>query len=104
MTRIATIILNRNLPEPTDLLYDHLITYDGDYTDIYVLEAGSDIDKISKRCTWHANEPDIMKNGLRYGRGMNYGLLSLYKENRWSNYDAFFLLTNDTVLSKCKTN
>ena len=45
MNRIATIVLNRNLPGPTDRLYEHLSTFDGDLTDIYVLEAGSDIDK-----------------------------------------------------------
>ena len=45
MNRIATI-LNRNLPEPTDSLYEHLLTNDGDMTDIFVLEAGSDDDKL----------------------------------------------------------
>ena len=103
MNRIATIILNRNLPEPTDILYEHLLTVDGDMTDIFVLEAGSDDDKLSKYCTWHANDLDIKKNGLRYGRGMNFALLKLYEEKRWSNYDAFFLLTNDTELEKNKT-
>ena len=103
MKRIATIILNRNLPAPTDRLYKHLANIDGDLTDIYVLEAGSDIDKLSQYCSWHANEIDIQKNGLRYGRGMNYALLKLYKDKRWFNYDAFFLLTNDTELPQAKT-
>ena len=103
MKTIATIILNRNLPAATDRLYDHLVTIDGDLTDVYVLEAGSDIDKLSRYCTWHANDTDIQKNGLRYGRGMNYALLRLYEEKRWSNYDAFFLLTNDTELGPVKT-
>ena len=103
INRIATIILNRNLPGPTDQLYEHLVNIDGDLTDIYVLEAGSDIDKLSRYCTWHANDTDIQKNGLRYGRGMNYALLKIYQERRWSNYDAFFLLTNDTELGPSKT-
>ena len=34
--------------------------------------------------------------GLRYGRGMNFGLLKLWKENKFEKYDAFLLLTNDT--------
>lgn len=102
-TRVATIILNRNLPDPTDRLYEHLAATDGDLTDVFVLEAGSDIDKLSKYCTWHANDSNIRKNGLRYCRGMNYALLNLYKENKWSSYDAFFLLTNDTVLESRKT-
>ena len=103
MKRIATIILNRNLPGPTDRLYDHLVNIDGDMTDVYVLEAGSDNDKLSRYCTWHANDFDIQKYGLRYGRGMNYALLKLYQHNVWSKYDAFFLLTNDTELGPTKT-
>ena len=42
MNKVATIILNRNLPKPTDQLYEHLIKYDQEQTDIFVLEAGSD--------------------------------------------------------------
>tara|TARA_B100000674_G_C37965092_1_gene974179 strand:+ start:70 stop:894 length:825 start_codon:yes stop_codon:yes gene_type:complete len=103
MNRIATIILNRNLPGPTDRLYEHLVNIDGELTDVYVLEAGSDKDKLSRYCTWHANDIDIKKNGLRYGRGMNYALLKLYQAHCWSNYDAFFLLTNDTELCQTKT-
>jgi hypothetical protein len=103
MRRVATIILNRNLPEPTERLYEHLIEFDGDLTDIFVLEAGSDVERISRYCTWHANTPDIMRNGLRYSRGMNYALLTVFKEKNWAQYDAFFLLTNDTELRQEKT-
>ena len=103
MNRVATIILNRNLPDVTDKLYDHLNKYDHNHTDIFVLEAGSDPNNLSKYCTWYASETDIMKNGLRYNRGMNYALLSLYKENNWKKYDAFFLITNDTELNCKKT-
>ena len=42
MARVATIILNRNLPEVTDRLYGHLNKFDGDAADIYIVEAGSD--------------------------------------------------------------
>lgn len=100
MVRVATIILNRNLPEVTDSLVEHINKHDGKYTDVYVVEAGSDAKKFSKYMTWHANWDDAMKNGLRYSRGMNFGLSQLYKENKFQNYDAFFLLTNDTVLNK----
>ena len=103
MTRVCTIILNRNLPEPTEKLYEHLIKYDDEDNDIYVLEAGSDSDKKSKYTTWYADEPEILKNGLRYGRGMNYALLELFKNNNWNKYEAFFLLTNDTELYPNKT-
>ena len=39
--RVATIILNRNLPEITDNLCNHLRIHDSDFTDIFVVEAGS---------------------------------------------------------------
>ena len=97
---VATIILNRNLPEPTDKLVEHIKNYDSEYTDIYVLEAGSDKNLISKYATWIADTEDIREKGLRYPRGMNYALLKLWQENNWDNYDAFFLLTNDTELNK----
>lgn len=103
MKSIATIILNRNLPEPTDKLFEHLNKYDKNETDIYVLEAGSDKDKLSKYCTWYANSEEIINIGLRYPRGMNYALLNLWKEGKWRQYDAFFLITNDTEFSKSET-
>lgn len=96
MNKIATIILNRNLPEVTERLYEHLSKYDGDQTHIYVVEAGSDECKLSRYTTWHANSDEAMANGLRYGRGMNYGLIKLLNEGKYDDYDAFFLLTNDT--------
>lgn len=103
MKPIATIILNRNLPVPTDNLFEHLLKYDEKETDIYVLEAGSDKNKLSKNMTWHANTETINSNGLRYSRGMNYALLNLWKEKKWDKYDGFFLITNDTELSNKKT-
>ena len=65
MKKAATIILNRNLPEPTDRLVHHLQRYDFDYTDIFVVEAGSDEEKLSKFCTWHPNTPKIRKEGFK---------------------------------------
>jgi hypothetical protein len=96
MKKVATIILNRNLPEVTERLYEHLYKYDGDQTDIYVVEAGSDAGKLSRYCTWHVTSADVLANGLRYGRGMNFGLVQLLKECKFEQYEAFFLLTNDT--------
>jgi hypothetical protein len=96
MKKIATIILNRNLPVVTERLYEHLANYDGDQTDIYVVEAGSDADNLSRYVTWHANSEEILQNGLRYGRGMNFALVQLINESKFDQYDAFFLLTNDT--------
>ena len=103
MKRVATIILNRNLPDVTDALFAHLQRYDGDATDIFVVEAGSDSENLSKNVTWHATWPEAQAHGLRYCRGMNYGLSQLWKEEKFKQYDAFFLLTNDTELQPQKT-
>ena len=103
MKSTATRILNRNLAGPTEKLYEHLEKYDKSDTDIYVLEAGSDKDKLSKYYTWHANSKEIIKHGLRYPRGMNYALLNLWKEKKWKDYDSFFLISNDTELRSGKT-
>ncbi|MCE9551696.1 MAG: hypothetical protein K8R50_11990 [Betaproteobacteria bacterium] len=96
MKPVATIILNRNLPDVADRLCEHLMAHDGSLTDIFVVEAGTDMNRLSRHSTWHVNAPEVMKHGLRYGRGMNFGLLQLLKENRFSSYDSFLLLTNDT--------
>jgi len=96
--RVATLILNRNLPEVTNTLCEHLLRFDSDLTDVFVIEAGSDADHLSRYATWHASTPDVTANGLRYCRGMNYGLSQLWKEKKFHQYDAFFLLTNDTEL------
>src|SRR5437016_4639949 len=103
MKKIATIVLNRNLPDVTDRLCQHLEQYDGDMTDVFVVEAGSDKERLSQHTTWHADSPEAVEHGLRYSRGMNYGLSQLWLEGRFINYDAFFLLTNDTELNEKPT-
>jgi len=103
MKRVATIILNRNLPEVTNRLYEHLVHHDGDATDVFVVEAGSDSDRQSQYTTWYADWPEALTHGLRYPRGMNYGLSQLWSEGKFDQYDAFFLLTNDTVLQESST-
>ena len=103
MKRVATLILNRNLPEPTNKLVEHIKKYDGKLTDVFVIEAGSEDDRLSRFCSWHADWKDAREHGLRYSRGMNYGLSQLWKEDSFDKYDAFFLLTNDTEFSESPT-
>jgi hypothetical protein len=103
MKRVATLILNRNLPEVTNALFDHLQRFDADLTDVFVIEAGSDDDRLSKHVSWHADWPDARAHGLRYCRGMNFGLSQLWKQERFKDYDAFFLLTNDTEFQQKPT-
>jgi hypothetical protein len=100
MKKTATIILNRNLPEETNDLVEHLKKYDDEFTDIFVVEAGSDKNNLSKYCTWHVETEEAIKHGMRYSRGMNYGLLKLFQEGDWERYDSFFLITNDTKFPK----
>ena len=83
MKRVATIILNRNLPEVTENLYNHIDKFDGEETDIYVVEAGCDEDKLSSKMTWFADWEFARKEGLRYSRGMNFGLSMLLKEEKF---------------------
>ena len=101
--KTATIILNRNLPNVTNSLVEHLQKFDSENTDIFVVESGSDEDKLSDYCTWYANWDDAILSGLRYARGMNYGLSNLWKEGKFYNYESFFLISNDTVLSPKET-
>ena len=74
--------------------------FNGDISDIFILESGSDNNKLSKNYTWHAKEKLIRQKGLRFYRGMNYALLKLYKEQKFENYEAFFFTTNDSVFEK----
>ncbi len=94
--RVATIILNRNLPKITDKLYNNLKKYNKDVSDFFILESGSDYKNLSKNYTWHAKNKSFKKKGLRFFRGMNYALSELYKEGKFHNYDAFFLISNDS--------
>lgn len=103
MKRVATIVLNRNLPEITDRLCEHLLRHDGALTDVYVVEAGSDAARLSRHVSWHADWPEARSHGLRYCRGMNHGLSELWKSGKFAQYEAFFLLTNDTELDECAT-
>jgi len=100
MKNVATIILNRNLPDITDRLCDRLERVEGDLTDLFVVESGSEEKNLSRHRTWHADWPEARMNGLRYQRGMNYALSRLINEGKFDKYDEFFLLTNDTEFGK----
>ncbi len=96
MKKVATIILNRNLPEPTNKLFEFLEKEESDINDTFIVEAGSNKDQLSKYYTWYEDSLEVMKNGLRFPRGMNYGLSKLYESGKYHDYDAFLLITNDT--------
>ena len=101
--KTATIILNRNLPDVTDNLVKHISKFDGELTDIFVIEAGSDEINLSKNMTWHINDTFTKKYGLRYPRGLNLSIKKLHEENKLNDYDSIFFITNDTILDNEKT-
>jgi hypothetical protein len=90
--RVAVIILSRNLPEAVDRLVRSIRRYDLDGCDIYVIEAGTDRDKLSQHHTTWANWPEAMREGLRPARGFNLGISELIKAGRLQDYDYLFLL------------
>lgn len=96
MHKTGIIVLNRNLPNETDKLVEQLLSQEPDQDNIFVVEAGSDKNNLSKYCTWHVKDKEVIDNGLRYSRGMNFGLLELWKGKDWNKFDSFFLITNDT--------
>mgnify|MGYP001262510066 CR=1 FL=1 len=98
--KTATIILNRNLPIPTDKLFNKIKKYNKDYTDIFIVDAGSQSKLISKNTTWVANWKSAKKNGLRFARGMNFALDKMIEEKIFKNYEFFLLLTNDSEVEK----
>lgn len=101
MKKVATIIVNRNLPKVTDKLYLNL-KKNNKSSDFFILESGSDKKKLSRYFTWHANNKSIKKNGLRFTRAINYALYKLYLEKKFDKYDYFFFITNDTIFNNYK--
>ena len=98
--KTATIILNRNLPKLTDRLFKKIKKFNETYTDIFIVDAGSQKSLISKNTTWTADWKSAKKNGLRFARGMNYALDQMIKDKIFKNYDYFLLLTNDSEVEK----
>lgn len=95
MKKVATIILNRNLPDVTNRLYERFQDYDAKETDVFIVESGSSKKNLSKHYTWWANWEDSLEHGLRYPRGFNYALSQLWDGKKFKKYDYFFLICND---------
>jgi hypothetical protein len=96
MPRVATIILNRNLPDVTDSLVDRFRKHDTGTNDVYVVESGSQQDRLSRHYTSWANWDEALLSGLRFPRGFNFGLLDLLRKGRFWDYD-YFLLTRNSI-------
>lgn len=85
MSRMAAIVLNRNLPQLADELGDWILASSADLADLYVVENGSDQDKYSK----FANI--IFKESWGPARGVNEALKQLMKKP----YKYFWVSYND---------
>jgi hypothetical protein len=90
--RVAIIILSRNLPDAVDRLVGSFRRYDVEESDIYVVEAGTDRDKLSEHHTTWANDDEAMREGLRPARGFNLGVLELLRRGTLHQYDYLFLV------------
>ena len=93
MKKVATIILNRNLPKLTDKLYINL-KKNNKISDFYILEAGSDTNKLSKNVTWHIKNKSVKKNGMRFARGMNQALSNLFYYSSQTKYQSLIFEQN----------
>ena len=97
--KVACLVINRNLPSVTDRLVESCLeSRSCSESDIYVIEAGSDDDKMSAYQKLINREPRVIEEGLRFNRGVNYGLAQLLKDGSLGEYDAIACMTNDTEL------
>lgn len=100
MKKVATIILNRNLPDVTNALVENLERQNMGENDIFVVESGSSQDSLSKYCSWWADWPEALREGLRYPRGFNYGLSMLFRSGKFHHYEYLFLICNDIIFDE----
>ena len=98
MRQTAVVIVNRNLPEVTDALCD-LIRSQNDDCDLFVLEAGSEEDNLSKYCSWHEKSEVVRQHGLRMPRGINFAIKQMMTDGVFDRYKYFFFLPNDVEFS-----
>ena len=98
--KIAVLILNRNLPKVTEKLRSNIEKFNKKLVDIYIIDSGSENKLVSKYTSFRANWKSVKKKGLRFSRGMNFGLGKLWEYSKFNQYKYFLLLTNDTVVPK----
>ncbi|MBN2469573.1 MAG: hypothetical protein JXN59_02520 [Anaerolineae bacterium] len=97
-SRTAVLVLDRNLPGVTDGLCNQLIeraVAGAQVTpfDLFVIESGSDRDRLSRYTTHHFVDDASVKVGLRIARGLNAGIRLL------PGYEFYGFFTNDVVLT-----
>jgi len=88
--KTLAVILNHNMPDITDNLYNCLKPYEKQDYDLYVVDNGSQKEKISKFTT-HSSDTNVY-----YGGGINL-CFSLFHEMR-DKYDSIMVFNNDIIL------
>ena len=83
-------ILNHNLPEYTDYLYDALSPYQSTIYDLAVIDNGSSTEKKSKYTSL-----ELDKN-VYYGGGINAAIQYVLSTNE---YDSLLFMNNDLIVS-----
>lgn len=88
-TKTAAFILNHNLPDYTDMLYESLKPYERTYYDLFVIDNASSTEGKSKHTSFELEENVYFGGGLN--AAMQYTL-----ENK--QYDSMMFLSNDLTI------
>ncbi len=86
MSKTLAIILNYNLPELTDNLYESLEPYNRDLRDIFVMDNGSKPNLKSKYTYFHLDK------NIFWGGALNFAFDYMLKH---AKYDSLLFLNND---------
>ena len=89
MSKTAAFILNHNLPDYTDMLYESLKPYERTDYDLFVIDNGSTPEGKSKHTSFELGENVYFGGG--FNAAMQYTL-----ENK--EYDSMMFLNNDLTV------
>src|SRR5208282_4026540 len=92
-------VVSHNSKGITDTLCDSICRNTKVKSDLYVIETGSDLNKLSKYTSLWSSE------GFRMTRAFNLGIqYAMIQESHLNiNYDSFWLVVNDTILDEVDT-
>ena len=88
-TKTAAIILNHNLPDYTDMVYESLKPYERQDYDLFVLDNGSTPEGTSKYTSFK------LDTNVYFGGGLNASM-EFVKEN--PQYDSLMFVSNDLTI------
>jgi GT2 family glycosyltransferase len=100
VNKTAVIVVSHNNRDLTDALCRNVQAHVKRPHDLFVIETGSKLEKMSTFATFW------VKDGIRMTRGFNWGIrYALWKERMDGDvrYDSFWLCVNDAKLFNCDT-